>query len=95
MFNTEFSMSKSAIIHARLEPGLKEEAEAILEKLGLSMTAAMSLFCRQVVMRKGIPFSIEIPNETTKKSMQEARRKTLKPGKHKSVTSLYDALDAD
>ncbi len=39
-------MSKSAMIHARLEPELKEEAEAILEKMGLSMTAAMNLFCR-------------------------------------------------
>lgn len=88
-------MSKSAMIHARLEPDLKEEAEAILEKLGLNMTAAMNLFCRQVVMRKGIPFSIEIPNETTAKSMQEARRKAQKPGKHKTAASLFAALDAD
>lgn len=95
MFETEFSMSKSAMIHARLEPDLKEEAEAILEKLGLSMTAAMNLFCRQVVMRKGIPFSIEIPNEATAKSMQEARRKALKPGKHKNAASLFAVLDAD
>lgn len=81
------TMAQSAMIHARLEPSLKKEAEIILEKLGLSMTAAMSLFCRQIVLRKDIPFSIEMP-KTTAKSMQEARRKATKPGKHKSAATL-------
>jgi len=84
------TMAQSAMIHARLEPSLKKEAEIILEKRGFSMTAAMSLFCRQIVLRKDIPFSIEIPKETTAKSMQEARRKATKPGKHKSVATFWN-----
>lgn len=91
----EFIMAKSAMIHARLEPNLKEEAEAILEKLGLSMTAAMSIFCRQIVLRKGIPFNVEIPNKTAVKSMQEARRKAQKPGRFKSAESMFASLDDD
>lgn len=88
-------MTKSAMIHARLEPDLKAEAEAILGKLGLSMTAAMNLFCRQIVLRKGIPFNIEIPNKTAVKSMQEARRKSQNPGRFKTAAALFASLDED
>ncbi len=88
-------MTKSVMVHARLEPDLKEETEAVLAKIGLTMTAAMSLFCRQIVMRKGIPFSVEIPNETTAKSMREARRKAPKQGKYKTATAMFASLDAD
>lgn len=88
-------MAKSVMVHARLEPSLKEEAEAILGSLGLTMTAAMNLLCRQIVMRKGIPFSIEIPNKTTVKAMQEARRKASKPGRYKTAAELFASLDAD
>lgn len=91
----EACMAKSVMVHARLEPELKEETEAVLAKIGLTMTAAMNMFCRQIVMRKGIPFSVEIPNVTTTKSMQEARRKAVKPGRYKNAAALFASLDAD
>lgn len=37
-------MPKSAMIRARVEPDLKERAEAMLEDLGLSPTTAITLF---------------------------------------------------
>ena len=58
-------MSKTAMIRARVEPNLKKEVEAIFSELGLSTTAAISLFYHQVRLRNGLPFQVEIPNETT------------------------------
>ena len=58
-------MSKSAMIRARIEPELKEEVEGIFKKLGLTTTEAITIFYHQVKAKKGIPFDISIPNETT------------------------------
>ena len=80
-------MAKSEMIRARVEPDLKEEAESILTELGLSPTEAVTLFYRQVAMRKGLPFEVRIPNAKTKKAMRDARaRKGL--GKSMSLDEL-------
>ena len=64
-------MSKSAMIRARVEPELKAEVEEIFHELGLTTTEAVNLFYHQVKARKGIPFDISIPNETTLKTAQK------------------------
>ncbi len=58
-------MNKSSTIRARIEPDLKDKAEHIFRKLGLTTTQAITLFYRQVELRKGLPFDVAIPNETT------------------------------
>ena len=78
-------MSKTAMIRARVEPGLKSQAEDIFSAVGLSVTEAITLFYRQVQMRKGIPFDLVIPNTLTRKTM-----KTTDQGK-----DLRKARDAD
>ncbi len=64
-------MSKSATIRARIQPKLKREAEGVFEHLGLSTTQALTLFYRQVALRKGLPFGIVIPNTTTHKTFED------------------------
>jgi len=64
-------MPKSATIHARIEPGLKEEAEAILKELGLNATQAITLFYQQVKINRGLPFVLRVPNETTRRTMDD------------------------
>jgi len=64
-------MSKSATIRARIQPDLKREAEGVFEQLGLSTTQALTLFYRQVALRRGLPFDIVIPNATTRKTFED------------------------
>ena len=54
-------MTKSAMIRARVDPGLKEDAENIFEALGLSATQAITLFYQQVKWVRGLPFEVWIP----------------------------------
>ena len=54
-----------AKINARIDPATKEQAVDILHSLGLNTTQAISLFFKQVIYTKGIPFEIKLPNETT------------------------------
>lgn len=65
-------MSKSETIRARVEPDVKEEAEAVLHELGLSPSQALTLFYRQIALRRGLPFDVRIPNAETRAAMQQA-----------------------
>ncbi len=63
-------MSKTATVHARIEPKLKKQAEGILRRLGLNQTQAITLFYKQVELHDGLPFNIVIPNKTTIRTFQ-------------------------
>jgi DNA-damage-inducible protein J len=62
-------MPKSASIHARIEPDLKEAAEAILKELGLNASQAITLFYTQIKINRGLPFLLRVPNETTRQTL--------------------------
>ena len=66
-------MAKSEMIRARVEPVLKHEAEAVLDKLGMTPTEAITLFYKQVTLCRGLPFPVRIPNAATRKALREAR----------------------
>jgi DNA-damage-inducible protein J len=63
-------MSKTTTVRARIEPHLKKEAEHVLGNLGLSATQAITLFYRQVTLRKGLPFDVVIPNTSTRRTFE-------------------------
>lgn len=63
-------MNKSAVIRARIEPDLKENAENIFRRLGVSTTQAIAIFYKQVLLRKGLPFDVAIPNKTTRRTLE-------------------------
>lgn len=65
-------MAKTAMINARTEQELKTEVEGIFKTLGLSTTEAINIFFRQVKLRHGLPFPVEIPNETTLKTFRDS-----------------------
>lgn len=66
-------MNKSSVIHARIEPETKNAAERVLRKLGLRPTDAIRIFYRQITLRNGLPFSVEIPNELTRVTLEKSR----------------------
>ncbi|MCK4605079.1 MAG: type II toxin-antitoxin system RelB/DinJ family antitoxin [Deltaproteobacteria bacterium] len=64
-------MKKSSTIRARMEPNLKDKAEHIFRKLGITTTQALTLFYKQVELRNGLPFDVAIPNETTCRTLAD------------------------
>lgn len=68
-------MAKTETIRARVEPTLKEGAEGILKKLGLSSTEAITLFYRQIILRRGLPFNVELPNKETAETLRKSRQR--------------------
>lgn len=47
----------------RIEPEVKREASAILDELGLSMSAAMNMFLRAVIREGGMPFEMKVSKD--------------------------------
>jgi len=54
-------MNKTSTVRARLEPDLKDKAEKVFRKLGLTSTQAITLFYKQVEIRTGLPFDVVTP----------------------------------
>ena len=69
-------MAKTAMIRARVEPELKQQAEKVFAKLGLSATEAIRLFYRHTALRNGLPFELRIPNEETLEAVRQMRSGT-------------------
>lgn len=55
---------KTANVTARIQPDIKETAEAILERLGIPVSVFIDMTYRQVIMHDGVPFSLEVFNKT-------------------------------
>ncbi len=54
-------MAKTANLYARIEPELKEQAEKILLTLGIPASNAITMFYRQIVLQRGLPFDVKLP----------------------------------
>ena len=83
--------TKTATARALLDPKVKEEAEEILKKLGLSVSKSFELFYRQVIVQRGLPFELHIPNEKTMKAIENSRKG--KGQKFSSAQELFDDLE--
>ena len=67
-------MPKTEFVRARIEPVLKRNAEDVLAKLGLTTTQAITLFFKQLELRQGLPFPVEMPNRETRETFEKTDR---------------------
>lgn len=77
---------KNSVVRARVSDDLKNESEAILKRLGLSMAEAITIFLSQVTLHQGMPFEVKIPNKKTQAVM-------LKSDQGEGVTRLSSLDD--
>ena len=54
-------MANTSPVYARIDTTLKNNAEGILAKLGISPSGAIQMFYSMIVLRDGIPFDVRIP----------------------------------
>ena len=70
--------TKTANVTARIQPNIKEQAEAILDRLGIPVSVFIDMTYRQVIMRDGVPFSLDIPDKlVTRDSITQAEFDTM------------------
>lgn len=51
-------MAKTASVFVRVNPEIKDEAEQVLNQLGISLSTAIEMYLRQIALQERIPFDL-------------------------------------
>ena len=65
--------TKSANVTARVQPEIKRQAEAVLDKIGLPVSVLIDTLYRQIIMTGGVPYSLTVPRLPARDSMTDAQ----------------------
>ncbi len=63
----------TSMLHIRVDDVTKEQATEALTTMGLSMSDAVRLFLRRVVIDQAFPLELKVPNAETRAAMEESR----------------------
>ena len=91
--NRGVTMPANAVVRARIDEHIKEEATVVLAAMGLTVSDAFRIMLTRVAQEKALPFEPLIPNAETIKAMKEARRGNLPS--FDNVDALMADLNAD
>ncbi len=86
-------MTANAVVRARIEEQIKQEATTVLAAIGLTPSDAFRIMMTRIAIEKALPFEPLVPNETTIAAMREAR--TGKLAAFSSVAALMADLHED
>ncbi len=86
-------MTVNAVVRARIDEDIKEEASIVLAAMGLTISDAFRLLLTRVAKEKALPFEPLIPNKKTIAAMRAARQGRLTTVK--KLDDLLDSLNAD
>ena len=88
-------MAKTDVLHVRVEPRVKKQAEKTLNDLGLSITEAINVFLNQIILNDGIPFEIKKPrfNKETEQIIDDVKNGKNLSKNFDSVDEMFEELD--
>jgi DNA-damage-inducible protein J len=84
-------------LNIRIDSDLKKQSEEIFNELGLTMSTALTVFLRQTVRSRGIPFDMRLnfPNEETIAAIKDVEQNRNMSRPFHSVKELMEDLDAE
>ena len=86
-------MPFNTVVRARIDGQIKEEAAAVLDAIGLTVSEAFRMLLTRIAKERALPFEPLVPNEETIQAMQEARAGRVRTAK--STDDLIALLNAD
>jgi DNA-damage-inducible protein J len=87
-------MPASAFVRARIDVQVKDEAEAVLNYFGLTVSDAIRITLTRVARDKALPFELKMPNAETQAAMAESRTMMAQDkARFREGRDLIDALD--
>ena len=86
-------MSENAVVRARIDEQVKQEASAVLSAMGLSVSDAFRMMMKRIATEKALPFEPLVPNAETIEAIKEAR--SGRSSKFKTIDALFVDLNAD
>jgi DNA-damage-inducible protein J len=86
-------MGENAVVRARINEQVKEEASAVLEAMGLTASDAFRMMMVRIAREKALPFEPLAPNAETIEAIKAARRGELTTVG--SVDEMFASLNED
>ena len=74
-------MPSNTVVRARIDGQIKEEAAAVLDAMGLTVSDAFRMLLTRIAKERALPFEPLVPNEETIQAMQEARAGRVRTAK--------------
>lgn len=68
---------EKTFLQVRTNPSDKEQASAILEELGTNLSAVVNMLLKQIILTKGIPFDVKMPQTYTSEEKVEEIKATM------------------
>ncbi len=87
-------MLLNTVVRARIDQKTKEEAEAVLAEIGLTLSDAVRLMMIRIAREGAMPFNPLVPNDETIAAMREARAGKLEKVGSGSIDDLLSDIDA-
>lgn len=98
-------MAKTSNLYARIEPDVKEQAETILSALGIPVSNAINMFYKQIILQRGIPFDMKLPqgrmpdmSQLTEHQLSAELEKgyeDIAAGRTKPAREVFDSIRKD
>lgn len=77
-----------------MQPEIKRQAEAVLDKIGLPVSVLIDTLYRQIIMTGGVPYSLTIPSLPTRDSMTDEQfNAMMEKGCHQAKTGEGLSVD--
>ena len=86
-------MSSNTVVRARIDGQIKEEATAVLDAMGLTVSDAFRMLLSRIAKERALPFEPLVPNEETIQATQETWVGRVRTAK--SPDDLIAQLNAD
>ena len=85
-------MTENAVVRARIDEHIKDEAAAVLTAMGLTVSDAFRMMMVRIAREKALPFDPLVPNAKTIAAMRQARKGQLP--RFKDIGALMKDLNA-
>lgn len=86
--------SPTSMLHVRVDDETKLQATQALAAIGLSMSDAVRLFLRRVVVEQAFPLELKVPNAETRAAMAESRAMIAsRRPRFATAAELFDDLE--
>ena len=88
--------TRTANVMARVEPDVKEQAEGILDQLGIPASVVINALYKQIIYRNGIPFSLILPTAPVARdeihAMMQAGLEDAKADRSRPASEVFAEL---
>jgi DNA-damage-inducible protein J len=85
-------MSQNDVVRARIDGDTKQQAMAVLDAMGLTISDAFRMMVKRIATEQALPFDPLVPNDETVAAMKAARQGET----HKAddMDTLFQELNA-